>query len=421
MPLSRFRKRFAEESGISRLMEDLGDSLGRERPGLMLGGGNPAHIPEVERVFRQKMLDLVQDPDRFARLVGDYDPPKGNSEFIAALADLFRKTYGWRTGPENIALSAGSQSAFFLLFNMFAGEFEDGPGRKILLPLTPEYIGYSDVCLSENCFSVNRPLIDKLSDHSFKYHIDFENLKITPEIGAVCISRPTNPTGNVLSDAELDNLSRLAKQGNVPLIIDNAYGFPFPNIVFTESRIRWEEHIILCMSLSKLGLPGIRTGIIVAREDVIASITKMNAIFSLALGSLGPAMALDLVKTRDILRLSNDVIRPYYAHKARLAENLFKRELAGAGIEYFIHAAEGAIFLWLWFPGLPVSCEELYLRLKKRGVLVVPGHYFFPGLEEDWPHRHECIRVSYAIEDSLLEQGIRKIAGEVKRLYGSDK
>ncbi len=415
MSLSSFRKRFAEDSGISRLMEDLGAFPGTDRQKLMLGGGNPAHIPEVEKIFRQKMLELVQDPERFAHLIGDYDPPKGNGEFIAALADLFQDMYGWKTGPENIALSAGSQSAFFILFNMFSGEFTDGTYRKILLPLAPEYIGYSDVCLSENCFITHRPVIEKLENHSFKYRIDFESLEITSGTGAICVSRPTNPTGNVLSEVEIDKLSQLARVNDIPLIIDNAYGFPFPNIVFTESGVHWEEHMVLCMSLSKLGLPGTRTGIIIAREDIIASIAKMNAIFSLALGSLGPAMALDLVRSREIISLANDVIRPYYARKAALAGNLFRRELAG--MDYYIHVAEGAIFLWLWFPRLPVSCEELYLRLKARGVLVVPGHYFFPGLEEDWPHKHECIRVSYAIEDSLLEQGIVMIADEIKRIY----
>jgi len=34
------------------------------------------------------------------------------------------------------------------------------------------------------------------------------------------------------------------------------------------------------------------------------------------------------------------------------------------------------MFLWLWFPDLPISSLELYKRLKARGVLVVSGHYF---------------------------------------------
>ena len=67
--------------------------------------------------------------------------------------------------------------------------------------------------------------------------------------------------------------------------------------------------------------------------------------------------------------------------------------------------------------GLPITCQELYDRLKQRGVVVVPGHYFFPGLDEEWQHRHECIRVSYAGEDKLVQQGVQIIAEVVRQAY----
>ena len=55
----------------------------------------------------------------------------------------------------------------------------------------------------------------------------------------------------------------------IPLIIDGAYGLPFPNILFSEARPHWNENTILVLSLSKLGLPGVRTGIVVAREEIV--------------------------------------------------------------------------------------------------------------------------------------------------------
>ena len=66
------------------------------------------------------------------------------------------------------------------------------------------------------------------------------------------------------------------------------------------------------------------------------------------------------------------------------------------GCEYFIHPPEGAFFLWLWMPEISITSDELYRRLKDRGVYILPGHHFFPGLDEDWSHRHECIRISYS-------------------------
>jgi len=40
-------------------------------------------------------------------------------------------------------------------------------------------------------------------------------------------------------------------------------------------------------------------------------------------------------------------------------------------LPYHVHKPEGAFFLWLWFEGLPVSSQELYERLKKRGVAII--------------------------------------------------
>jgi len=55
---------------------------------------------------------------------------RGNPECIEALAELLRSEFGWPVGPENIALTPGGQTAFFLLFNLFAGHYKqgDGPG-----------------------------------------------------------------------------------------------------------------------------------------------------------------------------------------------------------------------------------------------------------------------------------------------------
>lgn len=413
MNLSNFGKRFTRPSGTVQLMEDLGDALSGAGNTLMLGGGNPAHIPEVQAFFRDRMQRIVDNPAEFAHVVGDYDPPRGERQFLEAIAGLLNREYGWDLGPQNISLTAGSQSAFFMLFNMFAGGFEDGARRKILLPMTPEYIGYADIGLDDNLFRANRPTIEQFPDRSFKYHVDFSHLEVGDDVGAMCISRPTNPTGNVLSDEEVDRLLGLARKRDIPLIVDNAYGIPFPNIVFTDISLPHGDNVILCMSLSKLGLPGARTGIVIAREDITGAIAKMNAIFSLALGSFGPALAIDLIRSGEVLTLSRNVIRPYYERKANQAIALFRRELQG--VDHYIHRAEGALFLWLWFPGLAVSSEELYERLKRRGVLVLSGHYFFPGLEEDWRHRHECIRVSYAMREDMVNAGIRIIAEEVKK------
>ena len=97
---------------------------------------------------------------------------------------------------------------------------------------------------------------------------------------------------------------------------------------------------------------------------------------------------------------------------------MFRDAMGEDSCRWYIHKPEGAMFLWLWFPDLPVSSLELYQRLKARGVLVVSGHYFFPGLPEDgWRHRHECLRVTYSQDDARVAEGLRIIAEEVKAVW----
>ncbi|TAE78102.1 MAG: valine--pyruvate transaminase [Verrucomicrobia bacterium] len=415
---SLFGRQLAGVSGIGELMEDLGNALASGGPDLcMLGGGQPAHIPAVNARWRQRMEDILAEPGALERVLANYDPPRGNPKFIAALAALFHREFGWDLGPENIAITSGGQTAFFFLFNLLAGEMPDGRRKKILLPLVPEYIGYANQGAGGDLFRAVPPKIEITGPHEFKYRVDFEALEIGDDIAAICVSRPTNPTGNVLTDGEIARLSELAKTHGIPLIIDNAYGAPFPNIIFTEAAPVWDEHVILTLSLSKLGLPGTRSGIVVAHPRIAAALAAMSAIIGLANPNIGQAIALPLVESGEILRIANETVRPFYMEKSRQARD-FVAEIFGDSFDYYIHRSEGALFLWLWFPGLPIPSRELYERLKRRGVLIISGHYFFFGHDDaSWRHRHECLRMTFTMDESVVRRGIQAIGEEVRRAH----
>ena len=419
MQFSRFGDFLSSGSGIVQLMEDLGSAVHAEHPIYMLGGGNPGAIPEVQQYFRGAMANLIRSDQSFDDITGRYDSPDGDAGFRQTMASFLNEQFEWHLGPDNIAVTNGSQSSFFTLFNLFAGEFADGKNRKILLPVTPEYIGYSDVGLGNDLFVSIQPTIELLDDHLFKYHLDLEQLSVDDSIGAVCVSRPTNPTGNVLTDEEIAVIHEQCQTADVPFIIDGAYGTPFPNIIFTEARPVWDHNIILCLSLSKIGLPGVRTGIVVASEPVIEAISASNAIMSLAPGSIGPSLIQPALQNGDVTRISNQLVKPFYRNKAWQAVDWLRQQLHG--LPFRIHQPEGAIFLWLWLEGLPVTSIELYERLKHRGVLVIAGEHFFPGLQDDgsWRHRYECLRISYAGDERTVFEGIRIIADEVRQAYSS--
>ncbi|GEM76307.1 valine--pyruvate transaminase [Vibrio sagamiensis] len=413
MQFSKFGEKFNQYSGITQLMDDLNDGL-RTPGAIMLGGGNPAAIPAMLDYFHQASEELLASGELIAALA-NYDGPQGKDAFVKALVRLFRNTYGWDISEKNISLTNGSQSGFFYLFNLLAGKQPDGSHKKILLPLAPEYIGYGDAGIDEDIFVSYHPEIELLENGLFKYHVDFEQLQVDDSVAAICASRPTNPTGNVLTDEEIQKLDQLARDNGIPLIIDNAYGLPFPNIIFEDVAPFWNDNTILCMSLSKLGLPGVRCGIVIASEEITQALTNMNGIISLAPGSVGPAIANHIIAKGDLLKLSSEVIKPFYKQKSQRAVELLQNAITDH--RFRIHKPEGAIFLWLWFEELPITTMELYQRLKARGVLIVPGEYFFIGQKDEWDHAHQCLRMNYVQDDEMMQKGIAIIAEEVEKAY----
>ncbi len=410
---TQFGKHLGGKSGIVELMQDLGEALAEDSDKVrMLGGGQPAHIPEMESVWRQRMEEIMAEPRGLETMLGNYDPPQGNAAFLKAMAELLRNEYGWDLTAKNLAITAGGQTAFFFLFNAFAAQ-----GQKILLPLVPEYIGYSSQGITGDIFTAVAPRIEVTGDHEFKYRVDFDALEIGDDVAAICVSRPTNPTGNVLADNEIDKLRTLAKQKNIPLIIDNAYGVPFPGVIFTEVTPVWDESMILTLSLSKLGLPGTRTAIVVASEKIADMVASMSANVGLANGNVGQVILKPLIESGDILNLSRTVVQPFYVEKSRLAQ-MWVKEFFEDRFDYYVHRSEGALFLWLWFPDLPISTRDLYERLKTKGVLIIPGENFFFGLEdEEWRHRQECIRMTFTMDEDTVREGIKVIADEVEKAF----
>ena len=413
MNFSAFGEKFTRNNGILELMDDLGKAAAGSGRICMLGGGNPARIDEVHRVWQESLSDL--GPQGLADALVAYDSPRGRSSFIEALAELLKKTFGWDVGPENIAVTNGSQNAFFILFNLFGGKAPDGRLKKILLPLCPEYIGYADQGVDDDIFTTCSASIEVIDDFYFKYHVDFSKLKVSDDVGAICISRPTNPTGNVISDSEVEQLSKLAESAGVPLIIDNAYGAPFPRIIFEDVNPFWNSNTILSMSLSKIGLPSVRSGIIVASPEVIEAVSSCNAIISLATGNVGQVLTEPLFRNGRILDISKDLVMPFYKEKSKQAQEWIRQYMTPE-VDFRVHRSEGAIFLWIWFRNLSITSRQLYERLKKRDVLVIPGEPFFFGLDEEWSHSTECIRINYSQDADLVEEGIRIIAEEAAKV-----
>ena len=78
MDYSNFGTKFTQPNGITQLIEDLGDAKNSNNPNIvMLGGGNPALVPEVNNIFINELQKLVAN-NTLSNVFGLYDGPAGN-------------------------------------------------------------------------------------------------------------------------------------------------------------------------------------------------------------------------------------------------------------------------------------------------------------------------------------------------------
>jgi valine--pyruvate aminotransferase len=360
-----------------------------------------------------------------------YGSSQGYQPFINAVLADFNQRYGLNLTDRNILITPGSQSIYFYAANAFGGYTAPPPSppyqpmprggslKNIVLPLSPDYTGYGGVSLIPEAVVACKPTLDiDAGAHRFKYRPDFSQLSIDQTTGCVIFSRPCNPTGNVLTDDEVKKIADLAAAFDVPVLVDSAYGPPFPSLNFTEMTPIFGGNIVHCMSLSKAGLPGERIGIAIGDEKIIQILESFQTNMCIHSPRYGQAIATRAIASGALADISINVIRPYYQSKFAIVESTLEQAMP-KDLPWFLHRGEGAIFAWLWLKDLPMTDWELYQELKKVGVIVVPGSSFFPGLREDWQHKHECLRISLTATNDEIETAMKRLAQMVEKLYQS--
>uniref|UniRef100_B8HXJ6 Aminotransferase class I and II n=1 Tax=Cyanothece sp. (strain PCC 7425 / ATCC 29141) TaxID=395961 RepID=B8HXJ6_CYAP4 len=414
--LSQFGAQMSHLTGVRAIMKDIIETLSSGDAWINLSAGNPLIIPAVEQLWRDCTAELLASQE-YGRVVGRYGASQGYEPLIEAIATEFNQRYGWNLTHRNILITPGSQALYFFAANAFGGYSPAGELKQIVLPLSPEYTGYGGVTLLPESLKAYQPHleIDPVA-HRFKYRPDFSQLRIDETTGCVIFSRPCNPTGNVLSDEEVEKIAALAAPFQVPVLIDAAYGPPFPGLNFTALTPIAGNNVVHCFSLSKAGLPGERVGVAIGDEEILRVLEAFQTNACIHSGRYGQAIAERAIRSGALAELSETVIRPFYQSKLNLLEATLDQFMP-AELPWFLHRGEGAIFAWLWLQDLPITDWELYQRLKQVGVIVVPGSTFFPGLTADWPHKQECLRISLTAPDADLEMGMQRLAKVVTELY----
>jgi valine--pyruvate aminotransferase len=416
--LTQFGAQMSNLTGVRAIMKDINETLkacrGQELSNL--SAGNPLILPEVEQLWRDCTAELLASRE-YGEVVCRYGSSQGYAPLVTAVVKDFNRRYGLNLSDRNILITPGSQTLYFYAANSFGGYTSSGKLKEIVLPLSPDYTGYGGVSLIPEALVAYKPTLDvDHSTHRFKYRPDFSQLSITENTGCIIFSRPCNPTGNVLTDDEVRKIAALAAPYEVPVLIDSAYAPPFPALNFTNMSLIFGENILHCTSLSKAGLPGERIGIAIGHEQVIQVLESFQTNIGIHSSRYGQAIAARAINSGALAEISETVIRPFYLQKLALLENTLESAMP-KNLPWFLHRGEGAIFAWLWLQDLPIKDWELYQLLKKEGVIVVPGSTFFPGLKEEWQHKHNCLRISLTGSDEEIVRGMQSLARVAEQVY----
>jgi valine--pyruvate aminotransferase len=417
--LTQFGDRMSHLTGVRAIMKDIIETLKTGQPVINLSAGNPVILPEVEQLWRDCTADLLASAE-YGEVVCRYGMSQGYQPFIDAVLEDFNQRYGLSLTERNILITPGSQAIYFLAANALGGYTRAGELKQIVLPLSPDFTGYGGISLYPEAVVSYRPQLElDEPGHRFKYRPDFDQLKIDQTTGFVLFSRPCNPAGNVLTDAEVKQIAALAAPHQVPVLIDSAYATPYPALNFTAmTPIIGGEHgnVLHCISLSKAGLPGERIGIVLGDADIIATLEAFQTNLCIHSSRYGQAIAAHAIRSGALADIATRIIRPYYKARFDILEATLDDAMP-SDLPWFLHRGEGAIFAWIWFQDLPITDYDLYQRLKQVGVIAVPGEPFFPGLQEDWAHTHQCLRISLTASDQEIVTGMCRLAQVVEQVY----
>lgn len=380
--------------------EDMLQASGHPHPINFASGISDARQFPVEE-FR-KVIQSVMRRDQIDAL--EYGERRGYAPLREGIARILA-SQGLQTHPENILITAGSQQAIFLASQVLLKP------NDIVLVEDPTYSAALDLFRTLGIQIVGIPVdsqgmqVEKLETLLQQYH---------PKL-IYTIPNFHNPTGTCLSSARRRELILLAGKYNVPILEDDFVG-----------DLRYEGHtqpslksldpggqVIYVSTFSKMLMPGLRVGFIVADGPVYDSLLNFKRLSDLATSTL-IQRALDAYMTvgryQTYLHRSNQIFR---ARRDAMLEAIKKYLPSSVHFE----VPKGGLFIWLQL-SKSISANELLPIACKEGVAFSPGNSFFiDGISgDDW------IRLNFAsqpVED--IEEGIRRLGSALKKMKPKKK
>jgi aspartate/methionine/tyrosine aminotransferase len=243
----------------------------------------------------RELIDLAPEDERQVLLDALLDTRLGYSEARGSLdlRTVIASTYQG-ANPDQVLVTTGAIEANYLLFNTLLDSGDH------VVAVNPAYQQLNSV---PKAIGADLSLWKLREENGFRYDLDeLEHELLRADTKLIVINTPHNPTGAMLSDAELDRIYALAEARGAYVLCDEAYRWlDMPNGEPLAQPIRERGPLGISVgTFSKpFGLPGLRTGWLVANEEIVAACWSMRDYISLSPGKLNDALALQALRHRD--------------------------------------------------------------------------------------------------------------------------
>ncbi len=222
-----------------------------------------------------------------------------------------------------------------------------------------------------------------------------------PRTKLICVCTPNNPTGQILSAAELDEIARIAQRSGAWVLSDEVYrGTEHDGV---ESATAWGryERVIVTGGLSKAyGLPGLRIGWIVAPRERVEAAWAQKDYTTIATATISEALAEAALSRRDAL----------LARTRRLIVERWPALEAWAGAHdgrlHWTRPRAGAICFFGYSYDID-SWPFVERLIRERSTMVVPGSQLLA-------ERH--LRIGFGGSPVLLRAGLAEIDAALKAI-----
>lgn len=311
-----------------------------------------------------------------------------------ALRDAIAQWYPGAT-PDNVLVTVGCAEANFLVFTTL---LQAGDSVAIQVPNYLQGWG-----LAHNLGAVRTTF---RLDPDRGWALDEEQLEqaVTDATTLIAVCNPNNPTGHIMTPAEMDAVVRVAERRGAWLLTDEVYaGAERETDTFTPTFYGRYDRALAAGSLSKAyGLPGLRIGWVVGPVEMIDQLWARHEYLSISTAKLSNHLLAPLALSRQVRPALLDRTRQYI----RRGWSVFEAwAVEHADVVSVVPPQAAAIA----FPRYHLAMDSITLTdrlIREVSVLVAPGDHF--GIP-----RH--LRVSYGLEHDYLREGLNRIAAVLRR------